>query len=219
MLGHACAGRTWVRRRAPACSCVRDGQEHVRVPMGWLTEASPCVWGHVPFWMRCVFRCVGVYPTCTHAGRGCCTLPFHACVFAPLHGCLLCCPSTDLRSQIHCKRTDGPGRACPSSALPVHPCPSILGFVRAGRDGSMMSFLSSARCLPGPIPGPAHHHWAPPLLPGAGGGAADPPGQHRCLELHLSSPGGHRLRQLPRECTHGSPRASASGCVGWLCKL
>lgn len=76
----------------------------------------------------------------------------------------------------------------------------------------MVSSLSPARCLPGPVLGPACHHRAPPLLPGAGGGAADPPGQHRRLELHLSSPGGHRLCQLPRECTQGSLQTLTLGC-------
>jgi len=37
--------------------------------------------------------CVGISPTGTHAGGGCCALPFHVRVFAPLHDSALCCRS------------------------------------------------------------------------------------------------------------------------------
>lgn len=69
-----------MNRRCPACLCVRDGWECVRVPMGWLTGVCPCAWGDAPARMQHVFRCVGVYLTSTVTGRGCCTLSFHTCV-------------------------------------------------------------------------------------------------------------------------------------------
>lgn len=62
---------------------------------------------------------------------------------------------------------------------------------------------SPPRCLPGALPGAADHHWDPALLPGAGGGPAHPPGQHRRVALRVSPPGGHRLLQLHRESGAG----------------
>jgi len=62
------------------------------------------------------------------------------------------------------------------------------------------------RCVPGALPHPADPHRHPAVLPGARRGAADPQGQHRGVELHQPSAGGHRLRQLHGEGGGGGAR-------------
>lgn len=52
------------------------------------------------------------------------------------------------------------------------------------------------RGVPGSLPHSADCDWHPPVLPGAVSGAADPQGQHRGVELHQPSSGGHRVCQL-----------------------
>ncbi|XP_064359695.1 orphan sodium- and chloride-dependent neurotransmitter transporter NTT5 isoform X1 [Dromaius novaehollandiae] len=56
---------------------------------------------------------------------------------------------------------------------------------------------AAPRRLPAALRAAAGGPGAAALLPGAGGRAEHPPGQHRRLEEHQPPPGRHRLRQLP----------------------